>query len=162
MKVAFYIGTGSSDGQFSQFGAWLTCLVQKGPYSFITHVEAIHEEHGDGTVTIASSSFRDGGVRNIRCKLEPTDWIIINVPSWDVKKSIDFLKKTNGAGYDLRGAVATVFLGSQDNNRWFCSEWVGAPFLKAPGTFGPHHLAAIALSLGEDVTVSFFEEQKHF
>lgn len=50
----------------------------------------------------------------------------------------------------------TVFLGSQDAARWFCNELVGRPFLKASATFSPIQFAAIALSMGRDVTTHFF------
>lgn len=157
MKLAFYVGSHHADSLATRAGAAITRLVQKGPYGQFTHVEAIHSEHHDGTVTIASSSLRDGGVRSVRTILEPTNWRIVDVPCWDVTKSIALLETTRGAKYDLRGAIATAFLGSQESDRWFCNEWVGYPYLKASGNFGPHHLGAIALSFGSDVTSSFFQ-----
>ena len=160
MKVAFYVGNHRADGIMARIGWAITRLVQKGPYSHITHCEAIHAEHADGTVTIASASVRDGGVRSKRTKLNPAHWWIVDVPQWDVEQSIDFLTHTAGMKYDWRGAVATVFLGSQQTARWFCNEHVSAPFLRASGTFGPNHLTAICLSLGRDVTAEFFESRK--
>ena len=156
MKIAFYIGDHSQDSFSEQAGYWLIKLMQKGPYGDITHVEAIHAEHEDGSVTIASSSLRDNGVRAKVVKLNPLHWIIVDVPSWDVALSIAHLATTLGHKYDIRGAIATVFLGSQDNDRDFCNEWVATPFLKAPGTFSPSQFAAICLSIGQDVTAEFF------
>ena len=156
MKVAFYIGDHSGEVWYAQVGLQVTRLVQKGPYSHVTHVEAIHAEHSDGSVTIASSSLRDKGVRAKRVHLNPAHWIIVDVPSWDVNLSIALLVETEGLPYDLRGAIATAFLGAQDSERYFCNEWVATPFLVAPGTFGPHHLCAIALSLGTEESQAFF------
>ena len=156
MKIAFYIGDHSQDSFSEQAGYWLIKLMQKGPYGDITHVEAIHAEHEDGSVTIASSSLRDNGVRAKVVKLNPLHWIIVDVPSWDVALSIAHLATTLGHKYDIRGAIATVFLGSQDNDRDFCNEWVATPFLKASSTFSPSQFAAICLSIGQDVTEEFF------
>ncbi|MDB5885018.1 MAG: hypothetical protein JWR74_1189 [Polaromonas sp.] len=159
MKVALYIGDHAADGLMARLGWWVTRLVQKGAYGHVTHCEAIHAEHDDGSVTIASASLRDGGVRSKRVKLDPAHWWIVDVPQWDAARSIDFLAETVGMKYDLRGAVATVFLGSQDAARWFCNEHVAAPFLRSSGTFGPHHLTAICLSLGDDITDEFFRSR---
>lgn len=159
MKVALYIGDHATDGWLVRAGWAITRFVQKGPYSGVTHVEAIHAEHGDGSVTIASASVRDGGVRQKRTVLEPTHWRIVEVPSWPLSSSLDLLHRTNGLPYDWRGAIATAFLGSQDNRRWFCNEWVGHPYLMASANFGPHQFAAVALSLGRETTVDFFKSR---
>ena len=156
MKLAFYIGNHAEDDLPTRAGWWITRAVQKGPYSGVTHVEAIHAEHADGTVTIASSSVRDGGVRAKRVALNPAHWMIVDVPFWDVQRSRNLLTQTKGAPYDWRGAIATAFLGSQDSTRYFCNEWVGQPFLKAPATFSPSTFAAVCLSMGRDVTDLFF------
>ena len=153
MKVALYIGDHAADGLLARAGWLVTRKVQKGPYAMVTHVEAVHAEHADGAVTIASASLRDGGVRSKRVHLNPAHWLIVDVPQWDVTQSIALLAATNGMPYDWRGAVATVFIGSQDNKRWFCNEWVAAPFIKASGTFGPHQFAAVALSLGSALSL---------
>lgn len=160
MKVALFIGDHAADDLLTRTGWWLTRLAQKGEFGRVTHTEAIHAEHADGSVTIASSSIRDGGVRAKRAMLDPGKWQIVRVPQWDVARSIELLAHTNGLPYDKRGALATVLPGRQQDMRWFCSEWVAAPFLKAPGTFGPHMLAAVALSLGSDVTDDFFWSRK--
>lgn len=156
MRIAFYTGDHAADGLMARAGWALTRLAQKGRYGHITHCEAIHALHADGTVTIASASLRDNGVRSKRIRLNPAHWIIANVPSWDVQESIDMLARTNGMRYDLRGALATVLPGKERHDRWFCSEWVAAPYLGASETFGPHHLCALALSIGENMTLQFF------
>ena len=157
MKCALYVGDHVADGWLTRLGWRLTRLFQKGRYGHVTHVEAIHTEHDDGTVTIASASVRDGGVRSKRVTLNHEHWWIVDVPLWDVAKSIALLAETNGLDYDWRGAIATVFLGSQDSDRWFCNEHVSHPFLKCSANFSPSQFAAIALSLGRDVTGEFFE-----
>ena len=45
-------------------------------------------------------------------------------------------------------------------DKWFCNEWVGQPYLLASANFGPNHFAAVALSLGRDVTQAFFDNRK--
>ena len=160
MKLAFYIGTHLKDGLPARLGAKITRLVQKGPYAKFTHVEAIHAEHSDGAVTIASSSLRDGGVRDLRTTLNPDFWRIVDVPCFEVERSLELLETTRGAKYDIYGAIATAFIGHQDEHLWFCNEWVGYPYLKAAGNIGPHQLGAIALSFGTEITESFFMERE--
>ena len=159
MKTAHYIGSHAGDKLAVRAGAWLTRKVQKGPYGIVTHVEAIHAEHADGSVTIASASLRDGGVRSKRVLLNPAHWMIVDVPAWDVKRSVELLVRTEGMPYDWRGALATCLPGSPDTSRAFCNKWVGWPYLLASETFGPHHFAAICLSLGRDVTQQFFAQR---
>lgn len=158
--MAFFTGDHAKDGWLARIGLWATRLVQKGPYADITHVEAIHAQHADGTVTIASASLRDGGVRSKRCTLTPGNWLMVDVPQWDVARSIALLDRTHGQPYDWRGALATVLPGKPQAGRWFCNPWVSWPFLGAAETFGPHHLAAIALSIGRDVTREFFSQHE--
>lgn len=157
MKLALYIGNHEADSLSVRAGWWITRKVQKGQFAGVTHVEAIHDEYPDGSVNIVSSSLRDGGVRAKRAVLTPGAWTIVDVPLWDVDKSKALFAETKGQGYDIRGAIATVFLGSPEQRRWFCNEWVSAPFLQAPATFGPNQFAAVSLSLGRDITADFFK-----
>lgn len=159
MLVAHYIGNHEKDTRLVRAGWYMTKLAQKGPYSHVTHNEAIHEEFSDGTVQIASASIRDNGVRSRRTRLNPAHWMIVDVPHWNIEQSIDLLRKTNGSPYDVRGALATQLPGAPQQGRYFCSQWVCMPYLKAAATFGPHHVCAITLSLGTDVTDTFFGER---
>ena len=161
MLVAHYTGDHHADDWLARAGVWVTRLGQKGPYGDITHTEAIHAQHSDGSVTIASSSLRDGGVREKQVTLNPEHWIITNVPQWDVAQSVLLLSHTKGQPYDLRGALSTLLPGSPSDNAWFCNRWVGTPYLKAAGTFGPHQFAAICLSIGKDITSDFFSSRKY-
>ena len=159
MIVAHYIGNHAGDDLASRTGWWLTQLAQKGPFGNVTHTEAIHAQHLDGSVTIASSSLRDGGVRSKCVTLNPAHWLITDVGEWDVEHSKDLLAVTQGAKYDLRGAVATMLPGAPKAGRYFCNHWVSLPFLKAAAIFGPHHFAAICMTLGEHITTEFFAER---
>lgn len=155
-----YIGNHRKDAPLVRAGWWLTRKLQQGPYARVTHVEGILDEYADGSVLIGSASLRDGGVRDKVSRLNRAHWIIADVSQWDVRKSHEHMERTRGNKYDARGAVASVFLGSQDPDREFCNEHVGAPHLKASGTFSPSQFAAICLSLGQDVTAEFFEGRK--
>lgn len=157
MKVAHYIGEHDGDDVLTRAGWWLTRISQKGPYGIVTHCEAIHAENSDGSVTIASASLRDGGVRaKENVFLNPAHWLIADMQGWDVELSIELLARTKGWPYDLRGALATRLPGNDSSVSFFCNKWVPFPYLQAPGTFGPHHLAAICMSAGKNVTHSFF------
>ncbi len=156
MLVAHYVGAHRGDTLLTRLGWAVVRLVQRGPWRRVTHVEAIHEVHDDGTVTIASSSLRDGGVRDKRVRLTPGHWLIVDVPQWSVRDSLRLLAESRGMPYDWRGAAATVLPLRQSRRGYFCTEWVGRPFLQASHLFGPAQLAAITLSLGEDVTERFF------
>lgn len=160
MLIAHYIGNHAKDTLLVRAGWWITRLVQRGAYKAVTHVEAVHAVNADGTVTIASASLRDGGVRtkhNVR--LNPAHWLIVDVPVWDVQKSIDWFAFNDGLPYDWRGALATVLPGTQSDNGWFCNEAVGASVgTKDPQIFGPAQFAAITLSIGFDATNEFFQK----
>lgn len=160
MKIAHYTGDHAGNGFLARVGVALTRLGQKGPYGQITHTEAIHTEHPDGTVTIASASLRDGGVRSKRTLLNPDHWLITDVAQWDVALSVLLLSQTQGWPYDLRGALATVLPGRQSDTAYFCNRWVATPYLKAAGSFGPHHFAAVCLSIGQDITTEFFRSRQ--
>lgn len=148
MKIALYVGAHKADSLSTRLIWQMIRFVQKGPYDRVTHVEAIHEEHDDGTVTIASASLRDGGVRSKRVKLAHKSWFVVDVPQWDVRDSKVWFARHHGAAYDSRGALATVLPGSSQRDRWFCNEAVGASVgLLAPETFGPHQFAALAITL---------------
>ena len=162
MLVANYIGKHAGDTWPTRMGWWLTRITQKGLYGMVTHSEAIHAENSDGSVTIASASLRDGGVRvKHNVVLNPAHWLIADMRGWDVQASLDLLARTKGQPYDLRGALATRLPGNDSSVRWFCNKWVSFPFLQAAGTFGPHHLAAICMSAGKDVTREFFGERRY-
>ena len=160
MKIAAYIGNHSSDTLRTRIGWKLNRAVQRGEFQQVTHVEAIHEEHGGGVVTMASSSLRDGGVRSKRVTLARGHWRIFDMPSWDVARSISLLSETRGMEYDKRGALASAIplpFFQEDENRWYCNEWVAYPFLRGAGIFGPAQFICIIVNLGAaEITDSFW------
>lgn len=160
MLIAHYTGNHNADGLMSRIGVALIRLGQKGPYGHVTHTEAIHALHKDGSVTMASASLLDGGVRAKRLTLNPAHWLVTDVPQWSTQRSIELLAATEGLPYDLRGAMATLLPGTSSPQKYFCNQWVGAPFLRASATFGPHHFCAICMSIGTDVTDRFFSLDK--
>jgi len=157
MKIAFYIGDHAADSWGVRIGNYLTRLAQKGEYDQATHCEAIHTEYPDGSVVIASATTREGGVRFKTVRLHPESWRIVDVPMWNVLKSVELLSITAGQPYDWRGALATVLPGHHKSGQWFCNEWVGAPYIKAPETFQTAQFMAICMSLGKEVTQEFFQ-----
>lgn len=156
MKVAHYIGDHAKDGYMTRLGWSLTRLAQKGEFGTVTHAEAIHTEHSDGSVTIASASLRDNGVRSKRVVLDPEHWIISDIHEWKVEDSKALLARTDRQPYNWRGAIALFLPGTPIKGTWFCNQWVSEPYLKASATFSPSQLAAICFSIGADVTVDFF------
>ena len=158
MKVALYIGDHKDDTLTVRAGWALTRLVQKGEFANVTHVEAIHTEHKDGSVDIASASIREGGV-SVKEKvfLNPRHWLIVEVPKWSVRESRKWFIEHNGQKYDIRGAFASALpIQWTQPNRWFCNHSIAEPFLKSAWIFGPAQFAAIVMSIGEDVTAEFF------
>ena len=147
MKIALYIGSHEKDSWDVRLGCWLTRMVQRGNYSNVTHCEAILDEFPDGTVTIASASLRDGGVRQKRTALVPGNWIIKDKPEWAVEKVRVLLARTEGEKYDFRGAfVCWLPFWWSTSNRWFCNQWVGELFLDSAEIFTPSQFASIVLS----------------
>lgn len=87
MKLAYY--KSAVKGSISDILVHkLTCWWTGMKYS---HVEVILEEHSDGSVTIATSSPRDNGVRTQRLKLKPEHWDIVEYS--DLPKSPEEVKK---------------------------------------------------------------------
>lgn len=158
MEIAFYIGDHKGDAPHVRLGWWATRLVQKGKYKQVTHVEAVLSEHVDGSVTIGSSSLRDGGVRIKTCKLNPAHWLIADVPAWDAVRANRWFSAHLSEKYDWRGAFASCMPFSWDiNGHWFCNGAVGASAgLQDSEKFGPAQFAAICYSFGRDVTEEFF------
>ena len=156
MLIAHYIGP-AKPGIAARLGWWLTVTGQKAPYDYCTHTEAIHEVHGGGVFTIASSSIVDRGVRVKRAALRPGHWLITDVPQWDVERSRQWFADATDVGmqYDKRGALATMLPGRQDNKKAFCTEAVLDPFVKAPHYYTPAMGLSLCLSMGFDVTADY-------
>ena len=150
MLIAHYIGP-AKPGILAHIGWHFIVLGQKGPHDRCTHTEAIHAVHEDGTVTIASSSLVDKGVRvKERVLLNPGHWIITDMPMWDVAKSVAYFDEAIAAGvrYDKHGALATLLPGKQRGDKVFCTEAVFAPFIPDAHYFTPAAGLALCLGLG--------------
>lgn len=148
MIVLGYVGNHAADSLSVRLGWAVTRLTQRGAFSRVTHVEGFYGFDGKGRALIASASLREGGVRVRYSPLDPKNWVAIDVPGWDVERSLNFIRAHAGAKYDLRGALATVFLNSHAEDRWFCNELVGASVgITSPEIFGPAQFMALALSM---------------
>ena len=157
MLIAHFVGDHEKDTWLTRAGWALTRLAQKGPLDVVTHCEAIHAEHFDGSVDIASASLRDGGVRGKNATLNPLHWLITDVPVWSVQQSQAWFAEHDGEKYDVRGAWALFLPGQADPTRQFCTKAVAASVgIVTPECFSPAVFAAVCLSFGRDVTVDFF------
>ena len=142
-----------------RLGWALTRLVQWGKFARVTHSEAILFEFADGSVLIASSSARDGGVREKVARLNPEHWIIFEVPGWDVQKSCAWFNALKGLPYSWIGALKAgmpilSFLPS--GNGAFCNQAVGAAHMGGSDLFTPAEFATICIDIGTDATAEFF------
>lgn len=162
MIISHYIGDHKKDTLYVRLGWAATRLVQFGQFQNITHCEAILKEFDDGSVIIGSSSVRDGGVRQKKVYLNPENWILINVPSWDVNKSQDWFNVHNGNPYSWGGAIRAGLPFLRGGDGFFCNQSVGAPFLVDSSMFTPAAFACITLSMpgSSYITKEFFDSRK--
>lgn len=148
MIILGYVGNHAQDTLSARLGWAATRLVQRGQFARVTHVEGYYGANDQGQAIIASASLRDGGVRVKAADLTRVNWVAVDVPCWGAKRSLAFILPHVGEKYDLRGALATVFLSGQDDDRWFCNELLGASAgLVSPDIFGPAQFFALALSM---------------
>jgi hypothetical protein len=131
MQYAFYKGYGTALDK-------LICLWERGPYS---HVEAVLEDHGDGTYTVASS-VPFVGIRTDRIALPADEWDLIEGPG-DVEKVRQWFKDHDGVKYDymaLFGFILRPIAG--EKGRYFCSESIlTALGFQEPWRFDPNAMA---------------------
>ena len=158
MMTAHYIGDHRQDALSVRAGWWLTRLVQFGEFSHVTHSEAILCENLDGSVSIGSASVRDGGVRVKTTHLNPVHWLILDVPSWDVDKSVAWFSDPQNAHqkYAWGGAVRAGLPFLPGGPGVFCNQAVGAAHLRDSSLFTPSEFACICASFGRDITADFF------
>lgn len=70
-----------------------------------------------------SSSYRDGGVRVKTMELDPQKWDLIPLNGLSYGDVRWYFHQTQGADYDLLGALGCVIGLRQHEDRYFCSEW---------------------------------------
>jgi len=115
MKVAFYK---SKKHLFNRLVSWWT----NGPYS---HVELVLETLVHG-YECASASGMDGGVRLKLMDLPAESWDIIEFPA-STLAAREWFRQHERQEYDVLGLFGFVFRrGTQDKDKWFCSEAVAA------------------------------------
>jgi len=162
MIIGFYTGNHSADTILVRAGWWLTRLVQRGPYRACTHVEAVHGYNPETKeFTIASASIRDGGIRVKKTVLTPGNWLLVDVPIFDIVQSSEWFNANAGRPYSLWGAVASAipFLPYRG---LFCSRAVAESVgLLGAADMTPQELAEICLSVGNDVTIQLLGDQKN-
>ena len=109
-----------------------------GPYS---HCEiAIPNPEPSLVFTCYTASNRDGGVRKKVMQLPPERWDLIEV-NIEPDKVRDFFAKTQGAKYDLIGALGVVLHIRDSKTKYFCSEWCAECLgLNKPHKFSPNSL----------------------
>lgn len=165
MIVLGYIGDHKKDTLSVRLGWWLTRAAQSGEYKQITHTESVLEGDNYKQCIIASSSARNGGVRQKQITpefhLTKGHWVAINVPTWNVSLARQWFAENETLGYDWWGAVGSVlpFINS-NSDKWFCNAASGAPFIKTPKQFSPSEFWALALSIpnAQDITDQFFSD----
>lgn len=160
MLVAHYIGSHKKDTLQVRAGWEVTRKVQRGDYKNVTHCEAILRDYGSGVADIGSSSVRDGGVRIKEfVTLDPSNWIITDMPMWDAQRARSWFEWHTGMEYDFRGAWATVMPGRDDPQRAFCSKALGLSVGFADAyTLTPARLASACVTFGRVVTSKFFAQ----
>ena len=96
----------------------ITKFFTRGKYS---HCEIAVHLH-DNNYKCYSSSYRDGGVRVKVMTLDKSKWDLIplDITPEQVREYFD---ATQGAGYDLLGALGCVAGLRQHPTKYFCSEW---------------------------------------
>lgn len=163
MRILGYVGDHKKDSVLARLGWGLVRLAQVGEkYQRVTHCEwLIGGDWRDAL--IAGASLRDGGVRMKRTDLTSGNWIVLDVPAWSDEEAMRRLKPEVGAGYDSRGAVATIlWFITHSLAEWFCSELLA----HLAGLFDAHRykpatLFALAVSLPgtRDITHEVFKQE---
>lgn len=133
MKNVVYLA--SFKGTHKGWKGWFNRLIRwatKGPYS---HSEVCVGHPFESEVLCVSSVGTEGGVRGKVQRLDPADWDIVPMIGTTEKDVFDFLKKCEGAPYDLIGCLRTVlpFVGHEHPVKWFCSEVAAAIYRQKEG-----------------------------
>jgi hypothetical protein len=130
MLIACYIGNHSKDTFSVRLGWVLTRLFQRGR-----------------------------GVRKkSNVQLNKNSWMILDIPTWQEKDILSLYEKTKGKPYDLMGAIGSgITIAKQDPDKWFCNEWVFAPWIEESWQYGPAAACEIAILFdAKEITNEFF------
>ena len=103
----------------------------------------------NGEYDCYTSSPRDGGVRMKTMPLPADDWDLVPLHDLTLLHEIhQFFAQTQGAKYDLFGAIGVVLLNPQNRHKWFCSEWCAHVLgLPKPWRYSPNDLYKIVKRL---------------
>jgi len=113
-KVAFY--KAKQGNQVDKTISWFT----EGLYS---HCEIVISNPNNDTLTMYSSSGRDGGVRIKEHTYDENKWEYVNI-ELDYDVLTDIYSKTKHDKYDYTGILGFILPFKDRTNQWFCSEWV--------------------------------------
>lgn len=169
MKVLAFVGQHAKDDLTARLGWGIVRLAQVGAtYRRVTHVESLLGGPWYDA-TIGSSTLRPeaNGKTGVRVKrgvrLTPGHWLVIDMPHWDVERTIDWHDQNNGRGYSWVGSMSTIlwFL-PRDAERINCVEAVASPH----GVVDSHRMTTAVFIAhciscgGRDVTAEFFSTPK--
>lgn len=123
----------------------ITRFFTRGKYSHCEIAIALP----DGRYQCYSSSCHDGGVRTKSMLLDDTKWDLLPLDGLSESEVRRYFYHTQGAGYDLLGALGCVVGLRQHQQKYFCSEWCfNAIFGSNQGfRFSPNQLAEIVCHL---------------
>jgi hypothetical protein len=170
MLTAFYIGNHKDDGWLARVGY---VLIRAGQwlqrFGRATHCEAILQGPW-WAAEIAGASRRDGAqVRVKTVALTPGNWLILDVPAWDLAEFRARLQPLLGAPYSDLGAAASasvavgflVWLLGKDIAG--LGQWCSRTLLQCAGVEGAEDASvaeamtiALALPGTRDVTDEYF------
>lgn len=156
MKIALFYGTNSSAGLTIEIGTALTKAAQFGEFGNIAHVAAIHEEYGNAKVLLASSTMAHGVCLTI-AKLNPKEWYIYDVPSFDLEKSKEWFSRHLGEPYDVVGAVESILPWHHSGRKgWYCNEAVAASVGVENYATDPEEFSELVARAGVKINNEFF------
>ena len=126
MKVIFWIGKSSI------LGSAIRMFKHRG----VSHSEILFTDNVSGT----SDRDKGGVVLYSIPKLDPTEWVAIDIPCTIAQEAImrEFFISELGCGYDWKGILFAQMLpwGRESKDKWFCSEICTAALkLAYPHTF---------------------------
>lgn len=144
-KVYLACYYGQADKLHHRICDGITKFFTRGKYSHCEIAIALPNGHYE----CYTSSYRDGGVRCKVMALPSDKWDLIALDGISTNKIHQHFRYTQGADYDLLGALGCVIGFRQNPDKFFCSEWCfNAIFGSNQGfLFSPNQLAQIVRHL---------------